>query len=297
MIQDLQPAGRPHADRGRAWGVIAAAVIVALVSALFSVFRSPAPPSGELSVEELVVPREGVVLAATWGDLGRQMVEAGVIDAGRFEAVYQSRGGLDAYGRALLTGEGNGRLRIDRQNAGVILNLLWALGLANQNPVLEEGPMRDPRYGGPGGFASTGGWTLARGSAMEHYSSHSLVALSPAQQELVEATAKNIYRPCCNNHTYFPDCNHGMAMLGLLELLAAQGAGEAQIYEVALQVNSYWFPQNYLTVADYYAQSGMDWSEVDPQEALGPDSSSSAGYSRILAEVGAHQGGGGSCGV
>ncbi len=297
MIQDLQPPGRRRADRGRAWGVIAAAVIVALVSALFSVFRSPTRPSGELRVEDLVVPREGVILAVTWGDLGRQMVEAGVIDAGRFEAVYQPRGGLDAYGRALLTGEGNGRLRIDRQNAGVILNLLWALGLANQNPVLEEGPMRDPRYGGPGGFASTGGWTLARGSAMEHYSSHSLVVLSPAQRELVEATAKNIYRPCCNNHTYFPDCNHGMAMLGLLELLAAQGAGEAQIYEVALQVNSYWFPQNYLTVADYYARSGMDWSEVDPREALGPDSSSSSGYSRILAEIGAHQGGGGSCGV
>ena len=28
--------------------------------------------------------------------------------------------------------------------------------------------------------------------------------------------AKGIYRPCCNNSTYFPDCNHGMAMLGLL---------------------------------------------------------------------------------
>ena len=33
------------------------------------------------------------------------------------------------------------------------LNLLWAFGLANKNRILEEGPMKDPRYGGVENFA------------------------------------------------------------------------------------------------------------------------------------------------
>lgn len=40
----------------------------------------------------------------------------------------------------------------------------------------------------------------------------------------VEEVAAAVYRPCCNNHTPFPGCNHGMAMLGLLELMAPQRA-------------------------------------------------------------------------
>jgi hypothetical protein len=103
--------------------------------------------------------------------------------------------------------------------------------------------MSDPRYGGAAVFASTGGWSLARGSAMDHYSRHRLVELEPAQQQLVESTSKNIYRPCCANPAYFPDCNHGLAMLALLELMASEGASEAEMYAVAEEVNGYWFPQ------------------------------------------------------
>ena len=64
---------------------------------------------------------------------------------------------------------------------------------------------------------------MAKGDAMEHYSKHALIALTAEEQDLVNRVSLNIYRPCCNNPTYFPDCNHGMAMLGLLELMAAQG--------------------------------------------------------------------------
>jgi hypothetical protein len=125
-----------------------------------------------------------------------------------------------------------------------MLNMLWAFGLANKNPILENGPMMDPSYGGAGNFASTGGWTLAKGDTMSHYSMHTLVTLSPAQQALVEKVAKNVYRPCCRNSTYFPDCNHGMAMLGLLELLAGEGATEEEMYKTAQDVNALWFPQS-----------------------------------------------------
>ncbi len=122
------------------------------------------------------------------------------------------------------------------------LNVLWAFGLANKNEILEYGPMMDPQYGGAGGFASTGGWTLATGNPMDHYSHHAMLTLTPEQKQRVERTSKNIFRPCCKNSTYFPDCNHGMAMLGALEIMASQGASERDMYRVADQLNKQWFP-------------------------------------------------------
>ena len=125
------------------------------------------------------------------------------------------------------------------------LNLLWAFGLANKNRVLEEGPMMDPRYGGAERFASTGGWTAGTGDPMSHYSRHSFVTLTAEEQALAEKVAKDTFRPCCKNSAYFPDCNHGMAMLGLLEILAADGADEATLYAAALKANQQWFPEAY----------------------------------------------------
>src|SRR3989344_5001923 len=77
--------------------------------------------------------------------------------------------------RKLLEQGGNGKLMMTRENAGYLLNLLWALGLANKNPILEDKTeMMNPSYGGAGNFASTGGWTIAKGDAMEHYNMHAL---------------------------------------------------------------------------------------------------------------------------
>lgn len=123
------------------------------------------------------------------------------------------------------------------------LNLLWAFGLANKNPILEKGPMTDPRYGGPQNLASVGGWTVAKGDALDHYSMHEFMRLTPEQQALVEKVSQNVFRPCCKNSAYFPDCNHGMAMLGLLEILASQGMDEPGLLAAAENANALWFPQ------------------------------------------------------
>ena len=254
--------------------------------------------SNTLNLEEVVLPSNGVTLPANWGNLGKQMIENGVINAEEFEAIYESRGGLTDEELSLLYGDGNGNLEIDAENAGTVLNLLWAFGLSNKNPILENGPMMDPKYGGANGFASTGGWSLADGSVMDHYSIHAFVILTPEQQALVEEVSKNIYRPCCGNPTYFPDCNHGMAMLGLLELMASNGASEEEMYEAALAVNSYWFPDTYLTIAKYFGGRGVDWDEVSPKDILGSAYSSAQGFSQILAEVEpVKAGSGNSCGV
>ena len=221
-------------------------------------------------------------LALAWGGLGARMVAAVVIDADKFEGLYLARGGLSQADKKLLYDNDNGNITITAENSGMMLNMLWAFGLANKNPILENGPMMDPRYGGAGNFASTGGWNLAKGDAMEHYSMHQFVTLTKEQQTLVEKVAKNVYRPCCDNSTYFPDCNHGMAMLGLLELMASQGASEAEMYKVALQVNTLWFPDTYEAIKTFFTSQNIDWNNVDPKEILGAEFSSVSGYQKML---------------
>ena len=247
---------------------------------------------------EAVVPSAGITLPVTWGSLGKQLVEKGVINRDQFVAIYKDRLGLGPNELSMLDNDNNGNIVVTPDNAGVILNLLWALGLGNKNPILETGPMVDKRYGGAGNFASTGGWSLAQGNAMDYYSKFPFVKLTKDEQALVERVSQNIYRPCCNNSTYFPDCNHGMAMLGLLELMASQGVSESDMYKVALQVNSYWFPDTYLTLAKYEAKQNVSWGNVDPKQMLSAEYSSASGYRAIRSQIQTiQQGGGGGCGV
>lgn len=276
------------------------------LSRLLSPKATPAPAVPVVD-ENQVLPKAGVVLPVAWKDLGIQLIKLGVINRTKFDELYSQRGGLGEDAK-LLDSADNTSIRITPQNSNLILNLLWAFGLANKNSILETGPMvtyDNKQAGSPaealakaGNFASTGGWTLAKGSAMAHYSKYRLVPLTVEQDELVAKVAKNIYRPCCDNSTYFPDCNHGMAMLGLLQLLAANNISESDIYKIALQVNAYWFPDTYLTLAKYFATQNIPWDKVDPKEVLGADYSSSSGYRQILSKVQPASGsGGGGCGV
>jgi len=247
---------------------------------------------------EEIAPKEGITLPIVWGDLGAKMVEAGVIDKQKFDVLYSERGGLTPDQNKLVYGDKNGKLVITRENSGVLLNLLWAFGLGNKNEILDSGPIKDPRFGGADKFASTGGWTLSNGNPMDHYSKHAFVVLTENQQLLVNKIASTIFRPCCDNPTHFPDCNHGMAMLGLLELMASEGVGEDEMYRVALEVNSYWFPENYQTVATFISRSGTEWKTINPKDILGPNFSSGSAYARIVSELNPEEHkGGANCGA
>jgi hypothetical protein len=76
-----------------------------------------------------------------------------------------------------------------------------------------------------------------------------------------------------------------MAMLGFLELMASQGVSEPDMYKAALAVNTYWFPDTYLTIAAYLKKQGSDWNKASPQEILGAQYSSASGYRQILTQV------------
>lgn len=222
-----------------------------------------------------------VVLPVVWGDLGARMAAAGVFDKEALLALQASQEALRAEDRALVDGASTKGIQVNERNARLLLNLFWALGLSNKNEILERGEMADPRYGGAGRFASTAGWTLARGDAMSHWSAHQFVTLTPDAQALVDRVSRNIYRPCCDNSTHFPDCNHGMAMLGLLELAASQGATEAALYRMALVMNSYWFPEQYATISRYVESAGRGASAIDTKEVLGASYSSASGFANV----------------
>ena len=206
---------------------------------------------------------------------------------------------LDAEEKMLEILTANGTIDPVKLSQVTELNLLWAFGLANKNQILESGPIMDTRYGGPENMASVGGWSVTTGPVMNHYAKHALVTLTPGQQALVEKIAKGIYRPCCNNSTHFPDCNHGMAMLGLLEYMASQGATEDQMWNAAITANMSWFPDQYQTIARYLKIKGIDSKTVTPQMLLGAEYSSGSGFAKIAAQVpqSQQQRGGTGCGV
>ena len=311
-MEEIKNSEKPKKDRLLPFSIIFSALIIAGAWVYDAGQAGTDYQTKEIASEtneeisSLNILEKETILPVKWNDLGLQMIKAGVIDAEKFESVYAERGSLNTEEKTLLYGSNNGNLVINERNSGVILNLLWAFGLANKNEILEKGPMMT--YDGAdspaealakaGNFASTGGWTLAQGNTMNHYSRHAFIALTPEQQESVQNVSENIYRPCCNNATHFPDCNHGMAMLGLLELMASQGISEEEMYQVALQVNNYWFPDTYLAVAEYLKLQGISWSEADPKEILGANFSSAAGYRRILTLIKPpEKKNGGSCGV
>ncbi len=226
-------------------------------------------------------PPEGYQLSVTFGDVGPAMLTAGAIDYDKFLQVYVRAGlPLTDSQKEVLTEGSDKRIVFNNENAYFLLNYFWALGLVNDNPILTEGPMM--KYGSEdvGRFASTGGWTIGVKPATDLYASTPILTLTSEQQTRLERVAQNVYRPCCNNPTHFPDCNHGMAMLGLLTLLASEDASESELYDSAKYANAFWYPQQYYELALYFnAVDGQEFVEVDAQKVVSSDFSSATGFS------------------
>jgi hypothetical protein len=250
-------------------------------------------------------PPDGVELPVKFGDIGPRLLAAGAIDYPQFAKLYQEIGRpLDKQQITIMTEGDNASIVINKNNAHFLLNLFWALGLTNQNKILTEGPMMQKGKENVVNFASTGGWTLARRPVSELYASEAIISLTEEQQKRVEEVAQGVYRPCCDNPTHFPDCNHGMAMLSLLELMASQEATVEQMFEAARWVNAFWFPQQSLEVAVVIkAIKNLDFAKADARGIVSQQFSSGSGFQAVhqwLAQNGQLEegsGGGGSCGV
>lgn len=248
-------------------------------------------------LQEAVLPEDGFSLPINWGKIGPSLVSGGVIDLAKFkEAVRPNEEEL-----LILTQESDKPLSINSADSQFVVDILWALGLAQKSKVYTEGPMGKEYKDRAGNFASTGGWSLAKGPATNYLGKDEIIKLTPDDQDRVFEITKNIYRPCCGNPTSFPDCNHGMAALGLVELLVAQKYSDEEIYRAVLGFNSFWFGQSYITLAAHYALQGIPWDKVDAKEALGQGFSSGQGAAKVSQEIGRlpylYKAGGGGCGV
>ena len=255
------------------------------------------PEVSTQKIKQEVIPQEGYKTSMKWGSLAKRLVEVGAIDKQKYQGIFTpSDGGLEM---KYLDEDSQEPISINEKNSRFLLNTFWALGLTNKSKVLDEGPMKTGKT--PlNNFASTAGWTLGAKKATELYSSTEIIPLTQEQQDLVKKIAENVFRPCCGNSTAFPDCNHGMAALGYIELAVAGGLSENQIYKDLLAFNSFWFPQTYIDLALYFDKQNIAWKNVDAKLALSSNYSSAQGYQRIkqtIQPVPGVQSPGGGCGV
>ena len=304
------------------WTLLTAAVfLMGLGSGYLLWGRDSAPMSQETSQGQQIAPQEntndvtnlvlqinppdGYQLPVSYGNIGPQLIATGAIDIDSFIKTYEQAGQpLTNTQMAILRDGMDAPIIMDGENSYFLLNFFWAFGLTNQNLILTEGPMMDDGADQVGRFASTGGWTIGAKPPTELYASTTLVWLSEEQQAILDRVAQTVYRPCCNNPTHFPDCNHGMAMLGVLELMASQDISESEILEAAKYINAYWFPQQSLELALLInTDQGLDFASLDADKAVSPEYFSSTGSQAVhqwLGENGLLEqepNSGGSCGV
>ncbi len=284
----VPPAGRRRLLRASLRASAYAGVALALflggwfAHVWFQGDSTPSSPSDRL-IRELF-PEEGVTLDVTWGDIPQQLVQAGVIDLEKFGAAAQQAGSPLTADQLKLLAEGSDEpLTIDASNAYFTLDVLWALGLANNNAILTQGPMAQRGWDQAGGYASTGGWTIGEEPGPQYLATLELIRLTPEQQAVLNEVAFNSYRPCCGNMTAFPDCNHGMAALALAELMASQGASTEEIFQALKEISPFWFPNQYYQLALFFELQEQEWDEVDPRLVMGRDYSSAGGWQQVSA--------------
>ncbi len=248
-------------------------------------------------------PQGGFKTKIVLGDIVQKLVASGVINLSKIEQLYG--GNLTQQELDILTKPSYSPLILNASNANFYLLVFWALGISNKNPILDNFSAISNASGfNIANFASTGGWTLGTDSnAVTYFNKLRLVNLTPTEQGYAYDVATQSYRPCCNNPTSFPDCNHGAALLALTELGASQGLNESQIFYLDLEAQTLWFPTYYyLTALTLKYKNASYWNNA--RDILGINYSSASGwYKNVYQPLKSNnllppsQNGGVSCGV
>ncbi len=225
-----------------------------------------------------IIPNNSVVLDAHWGHWVKMLISTNALNESILKLALNASGEqLTPYEINILNGTSNANIILNQSNNEFVLIVMWSLGINNNNSVINNGKLT--HYGGsPYNLASTGGYsplgTLQLGKL-------NLISMNPAEQSMVWAITNEVYRPCCDNPTSFPDCNHGAASLGLIELMASQGANKAAILNSLEAFNEFNFPGQYYDDAIFFAAHGVKFSNVAPETLLDYNFSSFTGYSNV----------------
>jgi hypothetical protein len=229
-----------------------------------------------------VLPKDGFRSRIALKSSILKLVEYGVIDRGKFFAIFGKTGPDSAEFAGVLTNPSDGPILLTTANASRYVDLLWPIGLANHMAANTKSPL----HGAPVKYASNEGWTLGREeSGMGYFDKFPIVQLTPAQERRVVRISKATYRPCCDNSTFFQDCNHGSALLGLLQLGTSQGLSERELYREALAFNAFWFPDNYVQTALFFqVAKKIRWVDVDPKLVLSSKYSALSSWQQNVAD-------------
>jgi hypothetical protein len=222
-------------------------------------------------------PNQGFKTAVRLNNIVPELVSSGAINLTKVEELYGKN--LTRQEFDILTKPSNTNLTLNSSNANFYLLIFWALGIADKNPVLDNfSALANASNYSVADFASTGGWTLGTNSnAMTYFDKLQLISLTPMQQGEMYDVATHSYRPCCDNPTAFPDCNHGAALLALTELGASEGLNESQLYTLDLQAQTLWFPSYYATTAlELHYKNVSYWAS--PRLVLSANYSSASGW-------------------
>lgn len=246
---------------------------------LFQITHMAHPPIDPLAVRKAVNPPEGYSLPIVYGQIGVQLAQAGVIDLPMLQSDMQQKGQAitDLERKALTQGDPE-PIVITLENALYLKDLFWAIGLANQNAILEQDAIQTKLTSLP----SLATWKLSRQPALTFFAKKEFFSLTPEQQSRLEEVAKAIYLPCCDNSVFTPDCQHNMAMLGLLEMLAAQDVGKNEMFAAAKNAKAYWFPQQTQEQAIFFIATQLkEYPNVSAEEIVGAEVSSKNGFEQI----------------
>jgi len=232
-------------------------------------------------VASKVVPETGYQSRIALRDSIVRLVRQSVINMEKFFAVQRNGEKMPGDLSHVLSDPSERSIRLSSENAAAYVNLLWPIGLANRMAGNFSSPLTGssrPTY------ASTAGWTLGdRDEGGDYFNRFPIVDMTPSEEALAIHVAKSTFRPCCDNSTFFQDCNHGSALYGLMQLGASQGLQAADLYREALAFNSFWFEHYYVRSALFFAVArGVAWRDVDPKEVMGEAYSSSSGWRDVV---------------
>ncbi len=225
-------------------------------------------------IRKQALPDQGFKTRLALGDVVSKMIDCGVIDLEKLKKLYNNQ--IPEYWQKAIQGS-NEPIVVNFETANYLLNIFWPLGLSNKTKFNKNIPFNEKELPY---LASTGGWWLGKAeNGAEYFNKCEIIKLTPEQEKLVYEVAQNTYRPCCNNSTFAQDCNHGSALLGALELAASQNYNREELYKLALELNSFWFPQNYLETAIYFKVfENKNWHDVDPKKVMSAEYSSISGW-------------------
>jgi len=223
-----------------------------------------------------VTPEAGIDVGVSFGNSIQKLIKAGALDPKKLRS---SSDGLPDWVEGVLTKPSTEAIRFSRDTALYLVDLLWPLGLSTKAAFNKKSPINTLQIPG---FASTGGWHLGRArNGYVYFNKIDAITMTVQQEAMVLEAATRMFRPCCDNSTFYQDCNHGSALLGLMELAASQGATAERLYQIALVANSYWFQNEYAETALYFSHfEARSWDRVVPQIILGADYSSLSGWRR-----------------